>query len=419
MKLLQPKSIMLPLAIVSVMAPGVSFLVSILGVEFRWLVLAALCVYLLMSWSGLRTAPTAVVVTVAFYLVWCVSTAIWAAVPTLTLMKCVALIMVTFAALFGGYHWSVHRDAKSGLDYLWPYVLIALVTGLLGGGAEPADATDVLDLYAGAAGGPNALGSMVATSTPFALWHLYRSRGNRKLRLMWLAVLIALVVTLYLSVARSSYLLFIAVLFGMTAGFGVSRRLALVLLGIAVAVGALYVAAPEMIEDFVQRNVYKQTREQDEEIFYSRISPWEESYDGAVAGGMIGLGYGLSVGEYEFQGGLTAVGYGREKGNTQLAIVEETGLIGLTLYFVLHVVLFAKLVDGFRAAPRGDLRILLGLIIGTLSGLVLQSLVEAWWVAPGSVQYAFFWALAGSGLAISESVRRRSVGERFRQPAYV
>ena len=45
--------------------------------------------------------------------------------------------------------------------------------------------------------------------------------------------------------------------------------------------------------------------------------------------------FGNSIGGGSFAGGLTAVGYGREKGNTQLAIVEETGLVGLIVVFPL------------------------------------------------------------------------------------
>jgi O-antigen ligase len=129
-----------------------------------------------------------------------------------------------------------------------------------------------------------------------------------------------------------------------------------------------------------------------------------------VAGGWAGVGYGISAGweTGDFQAGVTSVGYGREKGNSQLAIVEETGLVGLGLSLLVVVVVFRKLARGYRAAPSRDAKVLIGLVMGTLAGLLVQSVFEAWWDAPGSPEFVLFWVMTGVGLGVAQAVRARA-----------
>jgi len=100
---------------------------------------------------------------------------------------------------------------------------------------------------------------------------------------------------------------------------------------------------------------------------------------------------------------LSALSYGREKGNSQLAIVEETGLVGLGLYGILLITLFTPLISAHLREKSRDGKVILGLITGALAGLTLESVFEAWWVAPGSAESAYFWSLAGVGLGIARS----------------
>jgi O-antigen ligase len=180
-----------------------------------------------------------------------------------------------------------------------------------------------------------------------------------------------------------------------------------------VITGLTVFVAPELTEPFVHRNVYKYTDE-DQGVFYTRDQPWEDSYNAATEGAWIGLGYGVSAGEYNFDVGLSAVGYGREKGNSQLAIVEETGIVGLILYVALLFALFPELVGAFRACRIAEHRMMMGLLIGTLSGMVLQSVFEAWWVAPGAPEFAYFWAIAGAALGAARMIRDQSVAQVVR-----
>ena len=125
--------------------------------------------------------------------------------------------------------------------------------------------------------------------------------------------------------------------------------------------------------------------------------------------GWSGGGYGVTIGDTNFKGGLTAIGYGREKGNTQLAIVEETGIIGLLIYLYLLYVLFKRLISEQSKLPRCGTKVLLGIVTGTLFGLIMQSVFEAWWVAPGAPESLYFWTLAGVAQGIASAARKNRI----------
>ena len=86
-----------------------------------------------------------------------------------------------------------------------------------------------------------------------------------------------------------------------------------------------------------------------------------------------------------------------------MAIVEETGLVGLGLYGFLLITLFTPLISAHLRERSRDGKVILGLITGAVAGLILESFFEAWWVAPGCAESAYFWSLAGVGLGIARS----------------
>jgi hypothetical protein len=79
-----------------------------------------------------------------------------------------------------------------------------------------------------------------------------------------------------------------------------------------------------------------------------------------------------------FDFGLTAFGYGREKGNTQLAIMEELGLIGLWLYGLLLASLFGHLARTFKRFQTRDDKVAFGIVTGAILGMTVNSVFEAW-----------------------------------------
>jgi O-antigen ligase len=164
-----------------------------------------------------------------------------------------------------------------------------------------------------------------------------------------------------------------------------------------------FMLAPSLYERFERQYIYKLgTKEQG--VLYTREEVWQVSYDQAKKGGWLGGGYGVTIGETvnaNFQGGFTSVGYGREKGNSQLAIVEETGLVGLGIYLASLYLLFARLSKSVLRWPRSPEKMLLSIVVGTLFGMLVGSVFEAWWVAPSSPESVYFWTLAGVALGLA------------------
>ena len=397
----QPRHFLLPLALVAICAPGITFL-GTFWLTGRWIILGLLAVYtVFFSVSHIRASLPAFTVAVVGYVAWCALTYGWSKVPDLSLMKTIALVIVVFACFRGGYQWVAEHKAGNGIDFLWPWTILALVAWLSGTAETSTEVGDSFVLHQGATGNSNFLGLILATSTPILLLQAHRNWANFPRRMIWLALLAICTYGLYQSGSRASYLLFVSVACGLLAAQGAGRAV-IVPVVIAVIAGIVTVAAPYLSDQVIQRNIYKDPDSGD--IFSSREGPWEESYEAALEGGLLGLGYGVALGEYDFEPALTAMNYGREKGNTPLAVVEETGLIGLTLYLSLIAMLFWELAMAFWKVRNKDEKTMLGIVIGMLFGLTVHSMFEAWWVAPGSVEFGLFWAIAGAGCAMAQAV---------------
>ena len=149
---------------------------------------------------------------------------------------------------------------------------------------------------------------------------------------------------------------------------------------------------------FLETIIYKNAAHED--LLQTRESVWEMSYAAAQKGGLIGVGY---AGFADLEGtGLKGIynSYiyngknGREKGNSQLAAVEETGLIGLSLHLIFLLVFFIPAIKFWRRLPPQE-KILFGIILGTLVGLLVQSVFEAWWSGPFSQENVCFWLIFG------------------------
>jgi O-antigen ligase len=264
-----------------------------------------------------------------------------------------------------------------------------------------------MPVYAGATINPNFLGAIAAMSLPLLVWGFYRNRTDRRARLLWLVLLAAFLVVLYLTSSRAAYLIAFGIGLGVLATVGIPRRIFAVS-AIGWAALLIVLIAPEAARGWIERNIYKQQMNADTSVFNSRSRVWQDSYEAAEMGGWAGLGYGISANAdpQTFSTSFTTGNYGREKGNSQLAIVEETGLTGLGLYLLLLVALFWPLISTMRE-PAGDSRVLLGLVTGTLAGMLGQSLLEGWWVAPGSPEFIYFWTIAGAAMGIARMIRMR------------
>lgn len=240
-------------------------------------------------------------------------------------------------------------------------------------------------------------GSLMAMTFPLLLWRCYITRSRPRSRYAWISIVVFAMFLTLMSMSRAALLVALLSLAGGLISISTNRLVIVIYLIISI-VTLVYFINPEIESKVIKQVVYKHA----DSITYTRVQVWGESLEKATLSGWFGAGYGVSIGSAirEIQG-LTAVGYGREKGNSQLAIIEECGVVGFILYLLTLVSLFQVLLNRYKWTDNKDIKVALGLFIGALSGMIAQSFFEAWWVAPGAPESAAFWALVGCAIGVA------------------
>jgi O-antigen ligase len=209
-----------------------------------------------------------------------------------------------------------------------------------------------------------------------------------------LLLLLGALATTILLLSRSRTMLISAVVF-FTVVFGYLRPgrkvlalyIATVLLMLAVAV------KPELVNDVTQTYILKSGSR----LMESRGNQIQESLQSAIASGPLGLGFGISAGISRFWESGNFSSYSREKGNSILAVWEETGIIGAGLWLATMLVLALSLRRMGKDLARGSSgRFLYFVALGFLCGCCVSSMGEAWVLSP-SPETAVFWATMGIG----------------------
>jgi hypothetical protein len=326
-------------------------------------------------------------------------------------MKATAIAVAVPTLIGGGLYWAQKATLGTALSYLLPLVAFALFGGLFGYGTFHQNSAHVL-LYEGLIGNPNAFGILLALSLPYPLFAAFRThqRGtDRATAAIWLAIAAVLLILLWFTGSRGAALCALFVIAAALAAL--LRRNILIPVALAGLVLAGTVASlPMLREGLVQHLTQFVTKGHPQGLLYSRRNTWSKSLDGALKGGIIGVGVGVSTGDTNFKGALSSRGYGREKGNSQLAIAEETGLIGVAIYVALIAQLFFVLVSGAIAATDRETRLQLALMTGALMGLVAHSVFEAWWLSPASSEAVYFWATVGVASGLVRNSRIAAAG---------
>jgi len=397
-----------PLTLLAFIGPSIQYLSSILTLNTRWILLGLLFLQMLLS-MGKNRLPVPLFLITIVYIAWCYLTWFWSDVPMLSLMKVSAFALVMFSMTLAGQQWASRVPVARVFDGFSLFVLASLSATFLGYKAETAYdiVSNEVRLYQGLVGGPNMLGSLLAMSSAFIGWKLFNHWHDKRKRYVWLLVLSSAVFFILQSQSRSALLLMLCMAGGLIFSQG-RRRIVPFMFGLSLLLIAIYATAPELQERVTQRVIYKHATE-GQGIFYTRQQPWAESFGKALEGGLIGGGYGVTIGAPPLETqGFTSIGYGREKGNSQLAIIEETGVVGFLLYLLMIVSFGRYMFIAYRTAPNLQLKTALAIIIGTLIGMLLQSMFEAWWVAPGSPESVAFWAFAGLGLGLAKVVKQET-----------
>jgi O-antigen ligase len=166
-----------------------------------------------------------------------------------------------------------------------------------------------------------------------------------------------------------------------------SKKVLSFLFSIIVLVLVLYFTIP-----VIQNSIHGVLNKDGGNILDRRTVLWEPSLEAAKLGGIFGLGYGVSAPDIK-----TPISTGshyedrryvREKGNSVLAMVEETGLIGLMLFLLPIILLIRKFsMLNAQSSIKEKLKNNYSFLIlnSSLAALLLHSQFEAWWVGVGSI----------------------------------
>jgi len=130
-------------------------------------------------------------------------------------------------------------------------------------------------------------------------------------------------------------------------------------------------------------------------LFDRRTILWEPSIEAAKRSVLFGIGYGVSDPKIKTVDGTASYYnngiYIREKGNGYLAIIEETGLAGLILFFIPIIILLKKMIIKLREKTDHILLFFLAVAFA-------YAFFESWLVYYGTAMYDIFYLMLGLGL---------------------
>jgi O-antigen ligase len=306
--------------------------------------------------------------------------------------------MTTLFVFLAGFLWSTRFGVRKSLDYLKLFSLVALFSTIAGYFFSPRP-FHTLGFYLGWCSNVNMNGVLTSVTSAYLLWLIYTYTANKRYRALLFALYAVNLVAVVGTGSRAAMLIVLLIVLGYLVGSGKTQAILI----IPAAVGVLVVGMMtyEPLNDWIMGRFVTKF---DQEALMTRRDPWQQSLEGAREGGLLGGGYGVSIGfASNWQGdrlSATDEGYGREKGNSQLAIIEETGLIGLLFYVILQCYIFYSLIRGTLHARDGTQRVALGIVTGLAFGLFVQSCFEGWYVAPGALESVLFWSTIGVGFGV-------------------
>ncbi|OGT37982.1 MAG: hypothetical protein A3F11_03155 [Gammaproteobacteria bacterium RIFCSPHIGHO2_12_FULL_37_14] len=399
-----PLGVFLPVCLLGFLGVSIIFLHSVLNNNTRWLYFGILLLYLTLKKKLISYWDLPLVLAFASYSAWCFFSSFWSDVPLLSFSKSIVLCFVIITMTSAGIEWIKTYSWGGAFNYLKLSVYVFIPTVLFGMTRDSSvtsyslAAGTSVEVYTSLIRGANMLGFMMAAIFPVLLWELYKKWSNKKARILWGCALLICTYFLILAFSRSAIADVIVILGGFAISFNLTKKVLFVIVGTQIALVTLLVH-PSIVSDIANTSkfyIYK-TAIDDADVFMSRQLVWQQSYEAAKEGGLFGLGYGVSWGftDFNFDHGLTSAAYGREKGNSQLAIIEETGWIGLILYVLLLGTVGLKLFKMYVVAHDEEHRVLLGIISGMFVGLIFTSFFEAWWGAPAGPETVYFWVLVG------------------------
>ncbi len=353
--------------------------------------------------------------------IWFLLTTLWSSYPIISATRALYFILISAGSISAGILW-IRFSGKSVLDFLLPaniFIVLLALFSLISNIPSDSWTGGHGKSFMGFFGHQNQLGSLLLFTIPAVFLKLWKQDGvnsnqssvngdqltvnsNRiKLKLQltthnslltfYSLLLTANLLLLTLTYSRASIL---SLIFGVILFLILSRNWKVISYGFGIVILFLlinYFTPP--LNQFTDKIIKKDFPE----FYSSRMWMFEPSYRAAINGGLTGLGYGIShpeirSGEYSdrFEDGRLI----REKGNSILALVEETGLIGLILFTFPLIVMIVK----NKVKLHSNLSLLTthySLLTAALAAFIFHAQFEGWWVGVGSVQLPLFFLYVG------------------------
>jgi O-antigen ligase len=407
---------LLALGMVATAGPSVTYVNAVLTPGMRWVVVMVLAAALFLTRDLFRGLDGSARLIAFAMLSFAVLSTLWSPVPNLTIFKSLAYVAVAISYSAVGAVWVRHANRGNVMHVFWPLTLLALAASL--GGVVAPDAAlrmnETVTLFRGLTFNSNFLGMLVLGALPLPLWHLLQPDLTQRQRWFYYALLAVLLQILLTTVSRASILsaAILLLFFFYARGAG---RFTLVLMTAIISVLVVALLMPDLTAELIAQYVYKGA-DPGMSVLASRETTWSDSLEGALQGGVFGLGYGASFGDNDYILGLGATTYGREKANVFLAIAEETGFFGLALFVAMLVTIVMRAISDIRTTRNSSARAMLLLLVGFIVAMTVHAQFEAWMFSPGGALTPAFWAAIGMVTGISRDClneRRAQAARRF------
>jgi len=390
-----------PLAVVFFICIGTSFLDAMGDSRLRWIFLAIVFLYLFLNKKLLSCINYPWKILLFVYLIWCISTTLWSEVPILSLVKSTFFAVDIVVMLSAGSLWVIKYDYDRSFHWLFLVLVVVWLSGFLGGASEGSlDSFGSFNLYQGLTDNANAFGFTVAIISPLIFLKLYQHKANRWPFLAWFVILLVNIHFLFLSFSRSSIAIFLCIASFFVLSLPLSKKI-LMAFSLFFGISLMLLMLPaSYLKTEVTAHIVKFNGDIIDPnaplVFQSRSLVWKKSIEQAKKGGIVGGGFAVTIGDKNFSiNNLSGVGYGREKGNSQFEIMEETGIIGLILYGLILISFFVHVIPYYRRITGHD-KVAMGLALGAIVGLLVESIVEGWWDSAAGPEVICFWTLVGS-----------------------